>query len=121
MVELRFRSATSADIKRYYGKPQRMTLQAVVVVERDEPIGIIGLARQGHVARFFSEFQEELRPYLKTIPVLRAIKAAMEFVKDARVPVYALAQCDEETSHAILRRLGFVQDASNPEVYTWPS
>lgn len=119
MAEIGVRLATAEDIQRYYGEPQRMTLQALVITLNGVPSGIVGLARQGTVSRFFSEFREELRPHLSGIRIMRAVRSAMDWVRQSRTQVYALAQCDEPDAHRILARLGFQR--ATDEVYLWPS
>lgn len=111
------RAATAADIETYYGVPQGPTLRALVAELDGQPIGVIGLARQGPVSRLFSEFRPELRPHLKSMAVLRGIKTVLRWVEAAKIPVYALAQCDEPDAHRLLKRLGFEQ--RDDEVYLW--
>jgi hypothetical protein len=119
LANLASHPATAADITAFYGESQRMTIKALVVTLDGEQAGLIGLASQGRCARFFSEFRPELREHLKSMTCLRTIKAAMEFVKASRLPVYALAQCDENEARKILTRLGFVRDEHSPELFLW--
>jgi len=90
-----------------------------VVTRSGIVLGVIGLAREGQRAKFFSEIREDLRPSLRRALCLRTIIQSMEFVRTSRLPVYALAQADEPDSHRVLKRLGFVQ--LEGEVYQWPS
>ena len=119
MVDLACHPATQEDILAYFGEPQRMTLRALVVTLNGTPAGLIGIARQGRMARLFSEFRPELRPYLKSITALRAIKSAAAAVKRSRLPVYAIAQEDEPDAPRILTRLGFVPHETQVGVYVW--
>lgn len=113
------RPATAADIRAFYGDRPHPTLKALVVTRADEVLGVIGLAREGRRAKYFSEIKEDLRPRLKRMISLRTIWKSMDLVRNSRLPVYALAQADEPDSHRVLQRLGFVQIES--EVYQWPS
>lgn len=119
MAELACRPATAQDIATYYGEPQRDTLKALVVTLDGALAGVIGLARQGKTVRLFSEFRPELRPHLKSMTALRAIKATSEAVKRSRLPVYALAQEDEPDSPRMLERLGFVPHETQAGIYVW--
>lgn len=82
-------------------------------------LGVIGLAREGVRAKYFSEIREDLRPRLKRMISLRTIWKSMELVRTSKLPVFAIAQADEPDSHRVLQRLGFVQ--VQDEVYQWPS
>jgi hypothetical protein len=113
MIHHRF--ATAADIDRYYGERPAETLQAIVILMDEEPVAIIGLAREGDRYRAFSEYRPELEPHLRTMPVLRAIKAGQKMVNDAPLPVVALA----DGKPGFLARLGF--NEIQPGVYLWPN
>jgi hypothetical protein len=112
------RPATAEDIDRYYGSRPRQTLRALVVLMDDDVKGVVGIARHADHARFFSEFREELRPHLRTLPVMRAIKRVQQFVAASVLPVYAIAEESEKDSARILTRLGFVHHSEN--IYQWP-
>jgi hypothetical protein len=113
------RFATAEDIDTYYGFRPAQTLQAIVIQFDGEVVGLIGVARHVDHARFFSEFREVLRPHLRTLPVLRAIKRAQALVSGSRLPVYAIAEETEADSVRILTRLGFIHHQEN--IYTWPN
>jgi len=113
------REATAADIRAFYQDRPCPTLKAWVAVLDGEVAGVIGLAREGHRAKYFSEIKPELRPFLKTLTALRTIKASMKLVRASRRQVFAIAQADEPDSHRVLKRLGFVQ--FDGDVYQWPS
>lgn len=118
MAELVSREATAADLREFYAGRPHPTLRARVVELDGQIVGVIGLAREGHRAKYFSEFRPELRPYLKTMLCLRTITASMAYVRASKRPVFAIAQADEPDSHRILQRLGFEQ--FKDEVYLWP-
>ena len=113
------REATAADIAEFYGPRPHPTLKALVTVMNGEVAGVIGLAREGSCAKYFSEFKPQLRPYLKTMTALRTIQRSMDLVRQSKRRVFAIAQADEPQSHHILQRLGFVQ--VDGDVYRWPS
>ena len=116
------RLATAADIDAYYGTRLHESLRAYVIFMNGEPMALIGIARHKTYSRMFSEFKPEFREHLQCVTILRTIKKAMQFVKESRVPVIAVAQSDEPTSRSILKRLGFRYWKSTPvgEAYQWP-
>ena len=109
-----YRLATAGDLRRFYGSTPRMTVRAVVILLDEEPTAIIGLAMGIDCATLYSDAKPALDPYLKRMPVLRAIKLAMSLVKNCGRDVYAKRQ--EGTD--IIERLGFEQ--LEGEVYRWP-
>jgi hypothetical protein len=112
--DLTYRFATAADLTRFYGELPRQTIRAVVVLLNGEPAGVIGLARDGGCAKFFSEYRPEIEPHLRRFEILRAIKLAMTLVKSSSTEVYAV----REEGTNVLLRLGFehVED----DIYRWP-
>lgn len=112
------RPATASDIRTFYGDRPHPTLKAFVVARGDEVLGVIGLAREGAKAKYFSEIREDLRPSLRRMIALRTIWASIELVRQSKLPVYAIAQADEPDAHRILNRLGFVQ--LDGDLYQWP-
>jgi hypothetical protein len=113
------RFATAEDIDRYYGSRPEQTVQAMVIQLDGQVVGLIGVARHMDHARFFSEFRAELRPHLRALPVMRAIKRVQGIVRGSRLPVYAIAEETEVDAARILTRLGFVHHQEN--IYTWAS
>lgn len=114
---LAFRFASSEDIDRYYGARPGQTLQAVVILMGDQPVAVIGVARQIDHAQFFSEYRETYRPHLNSMVTLRALKQAMLIVSKCLLPVYALAEKTEPDSVRLLGRLGFTHVEEN--LYRW--
>ena len=98
----------------YYGSYP--TVRAICILLDGKPAGFIGLKKEGWYMGYFSEYSEALEPYLKTIPVLRAVKASIDLVKKERLPV--LAKTDNT---ALLERLGFSHYVTldDGEVYRW--
>lgn len=116
---LSVRFATAGDIESFYGQLQQPTLRALVVEMRGDVVGLVGLARRGSISIFFSEVRTELRPHLKRMVALRAIKRAMKWVEQSAVPVFAIAQEDEPQAPALLVRLGF--EPVSEDLYRWRS
>ncbi len=97
------RLATADDIDRFYdGRPDQ-TIQAVVILLDGEPVGIAGLARERERFIAFSEHKPALAPHLKTMPVLRAVKAAQKIIRSASMPVLVF----DSQNPALMERLGF--------------
>lgn len=100
------RSATHEDVRRYY-PTLTSSFKAWVAVLDGEVRGILGIALTRPIACMFSAFDEELRPYLKRLTILRFIKKAEAALNESRIPVWAIAEPTEPTAPAILKRLGF--------------
>lgn len=114
MAEITWGPATASDIDVLFAGRPRETMRALVIRVDGEPAGIIGLAQEPDRFRAFSESREALCPHLRCMQVLRAIKAFMQWVRDSKVPVYAVSE-----GTGLLERLGFVQFKG--EEYRWPS
>lgn len=73
------------------------------------------------VASLFSTFDEALRPFLKTMPVMRATKKAALAMAETRLPVLAIAEPSEPTAPGLLKRMGFeyYDTSEDGEVYRW--
>lgn len=106
--------ATAADIDSYYEGRPRETLRAVVIRMDGVTVGIIGLAKEVDRDRAFSEFKPVLCEHLKSMVVLRAIKAFMKMVESSRIPIYAISE-----GTGVLDRLGFRHVGG--DVYEWPN
>ena len=102
---IEWRQATSEDVVGMYGKLPKQTIRAIVVLRNGVPEGIAGVARERGVSKFFSDHKPELKPFLKTITVLRAIKAAQQLVM--RYPSVVMAEAQDDTGARLLGRLGF--------------
>ena len=100
------RPARADDIIEYFGGPQRGTMKAVVAVLDGKVVGFLGVIREGPIGKYFCDISPELQPHLQSITILRAIKASMEFVKQYRGPLVAIAEHAEGCR--ILNRLGFI-------------
>jgi hypothetical protein len=113
MAEITWGIATAAEVDDLYSGRPRETLRAIIIRVDGVPAGIVGLAKEPDRDRAFSEYTEALCPHLKRMPVLRAIKAFMQWVESSRVPVYAISE-----GTGLLERLGFVRD--HGEEFRWP-
>lgn len=93
------------------------TLRTIVVRRGGRAVGLIGVARNAFFRRFFSEYKPELEPMLKSMTVLRAIKAAMAIVRAQRGTVWAVAEHEEGAR--VLQRLGFEHETG--DLFAWRS
>lgn len=98
------RLATREDVIEFFGKPQRSTMRAYVAVMDGKVVGVLGVVRE-EVGKYFCDFKPELHPYLKSITIMRAIKASMKLVADYQGPVVSVAEHAEGCR--LLNRLGF--------------
>lgn len=79
-------------------------MRAFVAVLNGQPIAVAGLAyERGRPAYLFSDMKPAMRPYRRAIVRgARAMLAAMP-----RLPLLAVANCDEPNAGRFLERLGF--------------
>ena len=106
MSRLVVRPARVEDVKHYY--PDVGASFKAWVAELDGVVeGIVGLVLTRPVACLVSGFSEALRPYLKSLPILKAIKRAYEACKAHNGMIIAVQERTEEQSPVILARLGF--------------
>lgn len=113
--DLSYRWATATDLRRFYGELPGPTIRAVVALLDDEPVGVIGLARDRDCDKLFSDAKPEVMPHMARFAVLRMIKLAMSMVESSGRDVYAVRQ--EGTD--ILVRLGFRHVEG--DIYKWPN
>ncbi len=120
-MTLTARPATRADIARWHPEATS-SFRAWVAEVDDEPAGIIGLSLTRPAATLFSVAEEPLWPHLKSLTVLRLIKAAQSACRDCRLPIYALVDPDEGyqlTAPKILSRLGFNEVGEHDGSIIW--
>lgn len=92
------------------------------MVELDgEKAGVIGLALTRPQACLFCAFDEALRPYLKSLTVMRLVKRVKTLIEERGKPVMALREPDEDKAPALLARLGFkyIGIVDGDEAYEW--
>jgi len=68
-------------------------------------VGLVGIARDKEWGLYFSDYSEELKPYLKSITILRVIKASLDYCRQYRGPVLSIAT--DADACVLLHRLGF--------------
>lgn len=103
------RPATLADVMQVH-PDQGCSWRAWACDLDGELVGVVGIALTRPVACLFCWFSEELRPFLKSLTVLRLLKKVEAAVKASRVPVLAIRDRKEPKAPHILKRLGFVFD-----------
>ena len=113
--DLAWRYATASDVLIVHRGAVKPTLRAIVITLDDSPAAIIGVSRERGIGKYFADYMDELEPYLKSITVLRAIKASMEFVKNYPGPVYSVAQ--HRKGARLLKRLGFTHISG--DLFIW--
>ena len=112
-MSITWSEASASDIDEFYGERPRESMRAIVVRLDGSPAGIIGVAIERGRLRAFSEYRPELEPHLKSITVMRAVKAAQKMFAASSMQVVAV--CDG--SAALLVRLGFVH--VQDDIYLW--
>ncbi len=70
-----------------------------------ELVGVVGVAREHSYGKYFCDIKPELQPHLRSITIMRAIKASLGFCDQYRGPLVAVA--DDAESCRLLNRLGF--------------
>ena len=112
-MKIEWSIATSKDIDDFYGERPRVTLRAIAIRMDGVPVGLVGLVDEKTRMRAFSEYKPELAPYLKSMTVLRAVKASQRMIASCGKQVIAVA----ESCPAILERVGFVH--AQDDIYVW--
>jgi hypothetical protein len=99
------RYATSKDFIDFYGANPRGTVRAFVLLMDDVPHGFIGIIRENGIGKFFTENTDELRPYLNSISITRALYASRDWCRSYQGPVVSIAETVEGC--IALNRMGF--------------
>jgi len=81
------------------------TVRAYVLLLDDVPHGFIGIVRENGVGKFFTDHSDKLTPYLKSITIMRALKKSLDWCREYRGPVVAIATTTQ--SCVTMNRLGF--------------
>jgi hypothetical protein len=113
--EITHRIATKQDLVDYYGVAPKQTMRAIVVLMDNEPVGMAGLVREQGMLKYFTEYKDELEPYLGTVAVLRPALKVMRWVRAAKIPVFSMASHD--AGHRALQKVGFQH--IQQEFYIW--
>lgn len=90
-------------------------MKAIVAVMDGEVVGCIGVIRDRDAGRYFADFKEKLTPHLKSITIMRAVKASLRFVEEYAGPVVSVSEDAEGVM--ILTRLGFTHIEG--ELFAW--
>lgn len=107
--------ATKELLTEYYGEPQDPRVRAFVALLDGKPIGVGGIAYRGQNLEVFSDLQPEMKRYKLTIyKVARKIR---DILREKRLPAFAVANPDEPTADAFLRRIGF--EKTDGGLYLW--
>ena len=114
--DLSWGPADSGALIEFYGALPDATTRSVVVRMDGRTIGVIGAAIEGGHATLFSDVAPELEPYLRTLTVMRAVRAGITLAKGLRLPVFAFVEKDG--GGRILEREGFV-DHDEPGWKKW--
>lgn len=104
------RQATAEDVKKVH-PDQGCSWKAWVCELEGEVVGVIGIALTRPVACIFCWFDEKLRPYLKSMTVLRLLKKVEMAARNNRLPVLAVRDRKEPKAPHILKRMGFQFEA----------
>ena len=85
------------------------------------PSGVIGLALTRPRACLFCYFDESLRPYLKSLTILRLVKRVEGVITARGLPVFAIREKGEDKAPAMLTRLGFepAGELDGDEIWEW--
>ena len=115
------RPATGKDVADLHPMAPGISYRAKVAELDGKVVGIIGMALTRPRACVFFSGTEELKPYLKSVQMLRELKRFEAMFKARGLPVYAIREKDEPKAPAILKRLGFkfVNEFDGDEIYEW--
>ena len=115
------RPATAEDVRSVH--PDQGCSFIAWAVDLDGKLaGVVGLAKTRPVACAFCWIDETLRPYLKSLTVMKLLKKLEAACRASRLPVVAIRDRKEPKAPHILKRLGFTFDHvsdENDAVYRW--
>jgi len=115
-----FRDATAADAREFYGQEPTNTFRGIAAIVDGKVIGIGGLFYDNNRVIAFSDMKPEMRQRRKDMA--RACRMIVGMAKKTKRNVYAVAQEDEPTAAALLKKLGFVSaglESQIGEVLIW--
>jgi hypothetical protein len=108
------RPATAADAAAFYGAERPMkSMRGFVAELNGDVVGVGGFYYERGYLIAFSEMKESLRPYRKAI--VRGARRIMAQIIERKLPVFALANCDEPTAPQFLKGLGFTFFCHTPQ------
>ena len=117
MAVIEMRTASAADVDQFFGRRPSGTIKAVVVTVDGVPAALGGLSYADKRVTLFSDLKPAIRPHVRSMAFLRAVKKLQGWCGQARTPVFAVADENEPTSRALLSRLGF--ELIGDDVYVW--
>jgi hypothetical protein len=100
------RPATAEDVAVVY-PDLTCSFKAMACDLDGQRVGLIGLALTRPTACLFCWFDEKLRPYLKSLTVLRLLKKVERWLNECRAAVLTIRDRKEPKAPHILKRLGF--------------
>ncbi len=109
------RPATATDITTFYGSPRRETVEAVMVIKADTPVGIIGLKYEPGRLILFADHRPELGDDIRSFAVRRAVLDMVRRARRSKLPLFSVKEPDSD----VLPRLGFERVCG--DLYQWPS
>ena len=93
----------------------RGTVRAFAVTMDGAPQGFIGIVRENGIGKYFTDYSDKLQPHLKSITIMRALKKSLDWCREYRGPVIAIAETAQGCM--TLNRLGFEHLEGN--YYGW--
>lgn len=108
--------ASAAALVEFYGELPAVTTKSWVVKMDGRTVGVVGAAIESGHATLFSDVAPDLEPHLRSMTVLRAVRAGINIAKATGLPV--LAYIEQEGGAKILEREGFV-DHDEPGWKRW--
>lgn len=96
-------------------------MRAMVMLIDGALVGIAGVARwTSHGCyEFFSDLKPESRELLKCPTVIRHLLRIKPWIRECRLPVYAVAQADEPNAERLLAHFGFRHETG--ALFKWQS
>lgn len=115
------RPATAADLEGLHPDLAGISYRAWAGEVDGKCAAVVGLALTRPRAWLFCRFDEAARPFIRSMPAMRALKKVHDLIEARGVPVFAVREPDEEKAPALLRRLGFAfaEQVGDDEIYVW--
>lgn len=120
-MSLTMRPATMADVVDLHPEVAGCSYRAWAGEVDGRQVGVIGLVYTRPRACLFCRFDEEVRPYLRTMPALRMLRKIKTLIEERGRPVYAIQEPGEDKAPAILTRMGFVfsEEVNGSRIWEW--
>ena len=98
--------ATMEYAKEFYGDQYTKSFKGYAALLDGKVVGIGGISFEGKARALFSDMKKEMRPFKRDI--VKGVRILGEMVKNARYPIFAVADNKEPASEKLLTKLGFV-------------